>query len=275
MPPLVSIITPLYNSERYLRETCDSVLAQTLTDWEWIVVDDGSRDGSLAMAREMAAGDPRILVLESKRNQGAAKARNRAIEAASGRYMAFLDSDDLWMPEKLERQVAFMEESGCPFTYTYFEKMDEGGGNRGLAARPLKVTYGDMLRSDWIGCLTAMYDTRHFGKVFMPDFRIAHDYGLWLTLLKSTPFARCLPEALARYREHPGSLSGHKLRLLWEQWQLFKHVEGLSTVIALRSVLWNIAIRLLRLKSGYRPHAPILCGGASGHVREGRRTPSS
>ncbi len=248
MPPLVSIITPLYNSEKYFQETCDSIRAQTLPHWEWIVVDDGSRDNSIAMARTMEAEDRRVRVFALERNQGAAAARNRAIEAALGRYMAFLDSDDLWMPGKLERQVAFMEDTGCPFTYTYFEKMDERGGNRRLATRPSKVTYEDMLRSNWIGCLTAMYDTQYFGKALMPNLRIAHDYGLWLSLLRVVPYALCIPKPLACYREHPGSISGDKLRLLRDQWQLFRNIEGLSTSKSLRSVLWNIAVRLLRLK---------------------------
>lgn len=253
VPPLVSIITPVYNSERFLRETGGSILAQTFSDWEWIIVDDGSTDRSLAMAQEMATKDSRILVLAQGRNQGAAATRNRAIEATSGRYIAFLDSDDLWRPEKLERQIAFMEQSGCPLTYTYYERVDQRKGSKRLVAPPLKVTYEDMLRSDWIGCLTAVYDTRFFGKVPMPHLEIAHDYGLWLRLLARTPCARCIPEPLAYHRKHASSLSSNTLLLLREQWILFRRVEGLSALKSLDSILWNIAIRVLRLKYGRLP----------------------
>ncbi len=251
MPPLVSIITPLYNSERYLRETCASVLAQTFTDWEWIIVDDGSGDGSLAMAREMAAGDPRILVLANERNQGAAKARNRAIEAASGRYMAFLDSDDLWMPEKLERQLAFMERTGAAFTCTSYEKINEMGSPTGKVVRARKkMNYDDLLLRCPVGNSSVLYDAFKLGKFVIPDIRKRNDYALWLQILKKEQFVYGMPDVLMQYRVRPESLSRNKLSLIRYYWSLYRGLEQLSVLRSAYLIAHLILIKILSYLPG-------------------------
>ncbi len=245
MSDLVSIITPLYNCEPFFKDTICCVLNQTYENLEWIIVDDRSRDGSLALARSAAAGDARIQVHGMECNQGPAVARNFAISQARGRFIAFLDSDDLWKPEKLERQTAFMLENDISFSYSYYEIMDEAGIPLNRTARPpMKLTYRDMLKKNHIGCLTAMYDAEAIGKVYMPLIRKRQDYGLWLKILKKTEFAHCLPESLALYRLRSSSVSGNKLGLLKYNWKLFRNVEELSFFRSLYCLLWNIGYKV-------------------------------
>ena len=208
--PLVSVIMATYNSEEYVRQSIASVREQSEGDWELLVTDDCSTDGTLSHLRELAQDDPRISVLRLDANQGPAVARNNSIENARGRYIAFLDSDDLWRPRKLETQLKFMRASHAPFSYTAYSKIDSEG--RFLAERmdvPNSVCYERLLKTCDICCSTVIYDTEHFGKVFMPLLRKRQDYGLWLRLLKSRP--RSL--ALGVNRRFVGLPGPKKLRL--------------------------------------------------------------
>ena len=246
MEDLVSIITPVYNCKAFLPEAARSVMEQTWGNWEWIIVDDGSVDGSFDLARSLAEQDSRIRTERLESNMGPAAARNRAIDMAKGRFIAFLDCDDLWKPEKLEKQVGFMLEGVIGFSYSYYEVIDEAGAPLDRTVRPpLKLTYRDMLRKNHIGCLTAIYDAAALGKMYMPLIRKRQDYGLWLQILKRVDFAHCLPEVLAVYRLRGSSVSSEKMELLRYNWMLFREVEGLSFFVSLRCLLWNIGNKVL------------------------------
>lgn len=230
--PLVSVVTPVWNAAATLGETVASVRAQSLADWEMLLVDDGSTDGSGALAARLAAAEPRIGVLSHPTRLGAAAARNRAIRAARGRFIAFLDADDLWRPEKLALQIGFMRARGHPFTFTAYRRIAADGRPLGTVRPPAAVTRAGLLRGNVIGCLTAVYDTGFFGKVEMPPIARRQDYGLWLELLRRTAQAHALPEVLADYRVAPGSLSAGKLGAAGDTWRLYREHEGLPRLRA-------------------------------------------
>jgi len=224
----ISVIMPAYNSAEFVAASVDSVRVQSREDWELFVSDDGSTDGTLDIVHRYVRQDSRIRLLTSSINVGPAMARNAAIEAATGRYIAFLDSDDLWKPEKLERQIAFMQKHDLAFSFSSYDRIDEAGNfiNTHHVEKP--VTYRDLLKSCVIGCLTAVYDTEKLGKVYMPDIRKRQDFGLWLKILKITERAVPLPESLAQYRVRTGSVSANKVTAAKYTWSIYRDVEKLS-----------------------------------------------
>lgn len=224
----VSIITPIHNVADFLGDMLESVLAQTFDQWELILVDDLSTDNSVEIAQSFIAKDQRIKLIELTQNSGSAVARNSGIEAAMGRFIAFLDSDDTWLPTKLEKQIAFMLASGHVFTYTAYEKINTKGQFVGKVGVPDRVSYRDMLKTCYIGCLTVIYDTTYFGKQEMPLIRRRQDYGLWLSLLKKVDYAYGLPEVLGQYRVHDKSISANKLVTATYTWRLYRQIEKLS-----------------------------------------------
>lgn len=247
MGVLVSVVTPAHNSADFIVQTIGSVIRQSVANWEMLIVDDCSTDQSAELVASYAAHDSRIKLTQLTTNYGPAIARNTAIEAAQGRYIAFLDADDAWHPRKLERQVAFMERHRCAFTYTYYDKIDETGHSLSqTVSPPLKLSYIDLLKSNQIGCLTAMYDSAKLGKVYMPPIRKRQDYGLWLKILRREPFAYCIPEVLATYRVRKASVSSNKFGLLNHNWKLFREVEGLSLLRSTYYLGWNVARSVLR-----------------------------
>lgn len=227
---LVSIVMPNYNGAPYIRETVASVLAQSYENWELLFVDDCSSDNSLEIIRSFS--DERIQILSTQANSGAARARNVAIEAARGKYIAFLDSDDLWFPDKLSRQLTFMEENGYVFTFGDYEVIDGQGKQLALFQPRLdSCTYPDVLRHNYIGCLTALYNAQVLGKVLMPEDAIKReDLACWLAILKKTEKAYCLHEVLAQYKVHANSVSSNKLKMMKYQWDTYRKVEHLSLV---------------------------------------------
>lgn len=229
---MVSVVTPVWNAEATLAETVASVRAQGFADWELLLVDDGSTDGSAALLRRLAAAEPRIRLLANGRNLGAAAARNHGIRAARGRWIAFLDADDLWRPEKLALQIAFMRAHGHPLTFTAYRRIAPDGRPLGTVRPPASVTRAGLLRGNVIGCLTAAYDTDFFGKVEMPALQRRQDYALWLELLRHTPRAHALPQVLADYRVRPGSLSAGKGVAARDTWRLYREHERLSRLEA-------------------------------------------
>lgn len=231
-PDLVSIIMPAHNSERFIDETIGSVLAQTYRNWELIVVDDRSTDATPKMLERLAQQDGRIRPFLLGTNSGAAVARNTAIEHARGRYIAFLDSDDLWLPHKLARQITFMQESGSPFTYASYERITEDGRPIGSFHVPARATYGSVLKRNVIGCLTAVYDSQYFGKTFMPLIRKGQDHGLWLFLLRRVDHATGIGEILGRYRVRENSISSNKLESSRWVWRLYREVLKLNLIEA-------------------------------------------
>lgn len=228
----ISIVTPSYNCSSYISETIESVLSQSLTDWEMILVDDCSLDNSVEIIESFLVRDSRIKLIRLKENFGAAVARNKAIEAAKGRYIAFLDSDDIWLPDKLSRQLDFMRSNDYPFVFSAYEKIDVSGNVFGHVGVPHKASYSDLLKVCSIGCLTAIYDTHYFGKVYMPLIRKRQDMGLWLRLLKKTEYAYGLNEVAAQYRVHADSISANKSSAAKFTWRLYRDVEGLNLLKA-------------------------------------------
>lgn len=228
MAELCSIITPAYNTAPFIKDTIGSVLAQKHQDWEMIIVDDCSDDGTREIASGEAEKDGRIRLLINKENRGQAAARNAAIRAAKGRYIAFLDSDDLWAPEKLSKQIAFMREKKSPLSYTAYRKIDESGNILGDLPVPGKAGYGSLLYTNCIGCLTAVYDVGRLGKQYFPTFLTKHeDYMLWLKILKKMKTAHGLDEPLAFYRVRQNSVSRNKMKAAHYQWKIYRDAEGL------------------------------------------------
>jgi teichuronic acid biosynthesis glycosyltransferase TuaG len=225
---LVSVVMPARNSERYIGAAVDSVLCQSYRDWELIVVDDGSTDGTAVIMQELLAREPRMRLLRLAHPCGPARARNTAIEAAEGRYIAFLDSDDLWLPAKLERQLEVMQRTKAALSFTAYRKIDSQGNlGRAVMDVPAAVTYADLLKTNVIGCLTAVYDAHALGKRYMPQ--AGHeDYALWLAILSDAVVAVGINEALACYRVHDGSVSRNKLKAAGMQWVVYRGVARLS-----------------------------------------------
>jgi len=225
---LVSIITPLHNAADFVEQTIESVLSQSFQNWELIIIDDQSTDNSVDIVTSYLAIDRRINLIQLDKNSGAAVARNTGIEVAKGRYIAFLDSDDLWLPQKLEKQLAFMQQTGCPLTYTAYEKIDGEGKSLGRVGVPRNVNYKSLLKTCFIGCLTVVIDTHYFGKISMPLIRKRQDFGLWLKLLKQTEQAKGMEDILACYRVHRSSISANKLNTAIYTWRLYRDIEKLS-----------------------------------------------
>ena len=233
MNKLVSIIMPAYNCADYIVESIRSVQSQTYRNWELIIADDKSTDGTVDIVRVMAEDDNRIRLLETDRNLGPAVARNRAMDVANGNYIAFLDSDDVWYPDKLQKQLAFMEANGYSFTYTAYKKINERSEYMGIViSAPGSVNYSSMLyRGDPIGNSTVIYDADKLGKFLVPDIKRRNDFALWLKIMHDCDRAYGLDEVLASYRIRSGSVSSARRgELLKYHWELYRNIEELSLV---------------------------------------------
>lgn len=222
---LVSIILPSYNTAPYIRETIQSVLDQTYQKWELIIVDDCSTDSTDEVVASIK--DDRIKYFHNEKNSGAAVSRNRALREAKGRWIAFLDSDDLWMPEKLEKQISFMEKNGYSFSYTNYEEIDVEGNSTGVKVTgPKKITKAGMFNYCWLGCLTVMYDRNVIGLLQIEDIKKNNDYAMWLKVCKKTD-CYLLDEYLGKYRKgRAGSVSSHSIKTMigWH-YKLFREAE--------------------------------------------------
>ncbi|UTR11812.1 glycosyltransferase [Evansella sp. LMS18] len=228
---LVSVITPAYNAEKFIHNTIKSVLAQTYSKWEMIVVDDCSTDSTVKIVREYMQQDERIKLIQLKKNSGPAVTRNTAIKNARGRYLAFLDSDDQWYPEKLEKQLKYMEENKIAFSFSSYEYMDEKGNPSGKTEPvPELVNYKDLLKQNMIGCLTVMLDTEKTGNIEMVNIRSRQDYTTWLNLTKRGIHAYGLQEVLARYRVVENSLSSNKFKMAKQNWKVYREIENLGLI---------------------------------------------
>lgn len=225
----VSIIMPMYNSERFIREAIDSVLAQTYTDWELLVVDDGSTDNSTSIVKEYADKDHRIRLLFNNRHIGIPSApRNMGVSNAKGRYIAFLDSDDMWLPRKLEHQIPLFKNQNVVIVYSNYEKMNEQGErtNRIIIA-PEHSSYNALLRGNVIGNLTGIYDKAKIENVVIEDIH-HEDYVMWLTILKQGKIAQNTNTTEAVYRVMSNSVSSNKTKVLRWQWAVYREHEKLS-----------------------------------------------
>lgn len=230
--PLVSVITPAYKAARFIGETIASVRAQSLQDWEMIIADDCSPDETCKIVSDFAAKDPRIVLVRQETNSGPAAARNAALARASGRYIAFLDSDDLWLQKKLENQINFMKIKDCAVSHTWYRRLSEDGKLLGrVIEAPATLTYSQLLKNSAIGNLTGMIDTSKTGPVRINEtgYR-AHDYSLWLSLLRQGQKAYCLQEHLACYRAVTGSISSRRKESIESVWLIYRDIEKLSLI---------------------------------------------
>ncbi len=227
---LVSIIMPCYNAALFLKEAIESVIAQTYSNWELILVDDCSQDNSWEIATQFS--DLRIKVMRNATNSGATVSRNKAIEAASGRWIAFLDSDDIWMEDKLEKHLTYMTDNDIAFSFTHYSVMNDQ--NKQITVYTPKKSVYDyrmIVKHSTIGCSTVIYDSAKLGKVYMPQTAVKReDFACWLQILKSGVDAYCYHKCLTKYRVHGNSVSSNKLKMVSYQWNVYRKVENLSWI---------------------------------------------
>ena len=242
---LVSIIMPSYNCGQYVEDTIRSVQAQTYQNWEIIFMDDCSTDDTISRVLELREKDERIKLYQNHINSGAAVSRNNALRVSKGRWIAFLDSDDIWEPEKLEKQIKFMEENDYAFSYTGYQEIDSESQPTGVfVSGPKHVTKQGMYNFCWPGCLTVMYDTSKIGLIQIKDIKKNNDYAMWLKVCKK---ADCylLDECLAKYRRgRAGSVSSH----------------GILTMIGWHYKLWHKAEKKNALMAAYYTCLNLVCG---------------
>ena len=249
MDELVSIIMPSYNTAKFISETIESVLAQTYTNWELIIVDDCSTDNTDEVVKSFLS-DNRIKYIKNEKNSGAAVSRNRALREAKGKWIAFLDSDDLWMPDKLQKQIAFMKENDYHFSYTNYIEIDENSQPNGQSVTgPKKITRHGMYNYCWMGCLTVMYDAETVGLIQIADIKKNNDYAMWLKACKK---ADCylLDKVLAMYRRgRTGSISSHSVKTLirWH-YDLFRKAEKQSVMLATFHTARNLVFGFYKKK---------------------------
>lgn len=221
---MVSIITPMFNSEAFISETIYSILLQTFPDWELILIDDNSSDNTCQLVQPFIDKNPKIKLVKNHTNFGAARSRNKGIEIAKGDYITFLDADDLWKPEKLETQLAFIKGNNSDVCYSSYDLINEEGErlNKGIKALPV-LTYQKLLKSNYVGNLTGMYNAKVLGKIISPDLRKRQDWLLWLAAIKkSGKPALGIEESLAFYRVRENSMSSNKFGLLKYNYLVYK-----------------------------------------------------
>ena len=229
MSGLVSIITPSYNSAKYIAETVQSVQNQTFSNWEMIIVDDCSSDNTEEIIIEIQKTDSRIKFYKLDQNSGSGIARNKGIEQATGDYMTFIDSDDIWFPDFIKNSIEAIQKSKTPFVFSSYKRSNEElEFIYSDFIVPQKVTYTDILKSNSISCLTAFLDIKTLGKKYMPKIRKRQDMGLWLQYLKEIPYACGIQQTEAIYRIRENSLSRNKSNLLKYQWEFYRDVEKLN-----------------------------------------------
>lgn len=246
---LISIITPTYNCGDFIAETIESVIKQSYKNWEMIIVDDCSTDNTKEIVEKYLKKDNRIKYYLFKKNYGAAVARTKAIELASGVFMAFLDSDDLWSEVKLERQLFFMKKNDYNFTCTAYEQIDEAGNplNKTIKTKT-KTNYNGVLLSCPVGNSTVMYDVSNLGKFAVPNIRKRNDDALWLQILKKEKYIYGMPDVLMKYRVRSNSISSNKLDLIRYHWYLYRKVENISVIRSVFHIcVWGF-LKIFKIK---------------------------
>lgn len=246
---LISIVVPVYKAERFLKDTIKTVEQQTYKNWELIFVDDCSPDSSIEIINNAINKDSRIKLIQLEKNSGAAIARNAGIEYAEGEYIAFLDADDLWEKEKLEKQIKFMKEKKCEFSFTGYEFANEDGKGNGKKVKvPNEITYKEALKNTTISTITVMFNVKILGKelIKMPDIRKGQDTATWWKVLKKIDRAYGINEILSYYRRTENTLSSNKLKALKRTWNLYRKVEKLSIFYSIYNFIFYIINALKR-----------------------------
>lgn len=227
---LVSIITPTYNSELFIQDLIQAVTAQTYQNWELLITDDCSSDDTCLVIERYIGKDARIKLFRLEQNSGAGAARNNSIKEANGKYIAFCDSDDRWLPDKLEKQLHFMKECNSSLSYTSYLTCTEEGKIKGCVQCLKEISYPMIIRDNGIGCLTAVYDASKIGKFYMPTIRKRQDWCLWIKIIKATGAAQGLQENLAIYRLRANSISSNKVSMLKYNFAVYHEALGFSRV---------------------------------------------
>lgn len=230
--PEVSIITPVFNSSKFLEETIASVLNQTFTDWEWMITDDKSTDNSVEIIQKIK--DSRIQLILSDKNGGAGHARNLSLKQANGRFITFLDADDFWEPNFLEEMISFMKKESTELAYSNYARCDENLNpviDDFKADKP--VTFNNLLKTCRLSLLSSMYDSQRVGKEYFPEGSKREDHVMWLNLLKKIPVGKPLPKTMAKYRMHQSSISRKKSNMVKDQYLVYKDYMNFSTVKSL------------------------------------------
>lgn len=226
--PLVSVIVPCYNMERFISDTIDSVVRQTYPHWELLIVDDASTDGTVGVVQKHCAQDNRIQLVVKPQHSGIADTRNQCLKMAKGRFLAFLDADDLWHPEKLEQQLQFMTERNVGFSYSSYDCVDEDGNPTGKTIKAAgNLDYNAYLHNTIIGCSTVMLDTEKVGTVVVPNFRTSEDAATWLNILRKGFIAYAIKQPLTSYRIRQHSASSNKLKASFDLWRVYRQQEKL------------------------------------------------
>ncbi len=269
MDKLVSVIMPAYNCADIIGASIESVIAQTYVNWELIVVDDLSSDDTVRVVSEYALKDPRIVCIGLEKNSGAAMARNKAIEVAKGDFIAFLDSDDLWLPNKLEKQIAFMEANNCSLSCTDYIRIDDEGRELGILLKAPKKT--SRRKSLWLanpmGNSTVIYNCSKIGKFYIPNIRKRNDFALWIKILEKEKYCLGLNEVLCCYRVSANSLSKNKTSLLKYQLELYHNIAGCNMVYSYILLAFCIFMRVFKLNIK-KYNKPILNGEFDESIRE-------
>ncbi len=246
---LVSIITPTYNCGRFIGETIESVQKQTYTNWEMVIVDDCSIDRTKEIVEEYISKDARIQYYCLENNSGAAVARTRAMQLADGEYMAFLDADDLWTEDKLEKQLQFMKQNKYAFSCTSYEQIDEDGNLTNKIVKTIpKTSYNRLLLDCPVGNSTVMYSVKKMGKFEVPNIRKRNDDALWLQMLKKEKYIMGMPDILMKYRIRRNSISSNKLKVIKYHWILYREIEHLNIFRSLFHIGYWCVIKVMKLK---------------------------
>lgn len=221
--PLISVIVPTFNSEKYIESTLKSILIQTYSYLEILIIDDCSTDSTSAIINKIAQQDNRINIELLKVNSGVAIARNKGIEKAKGHYIAFLDSDDLWLPHKIETQLSFFQEHNCDVVFSSYYCIDESGKSLNKTVEALKkLNLEKLLKCNYIGNLTGIYSVTNLGKIYAPNLRKRQDWGLWISAIKKAKYAYGIPEPLAKYRVRSTSMSASKWDLITYNFKIYR-----------------------------------------------------
>jgi len=229
---LVSVIIPTFNSEKYISDTITSVLNQTYQNWEIILVDDASTDETQTIIAPFLT-DKRIKLYPLEKNSGTGVVRNFGVSKATGKYISFLDADDLWKREKLEKQIDFLKANQIPFTFSFYDCIDEQGNslNKRIEA-PRNLSYTQLFFCNYVGNLTGIYDVEYFGKISISSIRKRQDWMHWLTILKKIKKAKPVPESLALYRIRDNSLSTSKTALIQYNFAVYRQFHGFNVVVS-------------------------------------------
>lgn len=247
----VSVIIPTYNSSKFVLQTLQSIKNQTYKNWELLITDDCSTDETVDTINSFIKNDERIKLFKLDNNSGTATARNHSIYHAKGRYIAFCDSDDRWKPNKLEVQIAYMKEHDCGFSYTSYDIINENGKSIGSSVAKPTINYKNILRNNYIGCLTAIYDTNMYGKLYMPKIRKRQDWALWIMILQKSNKACGLNQVLATYMQRKNSISSNKFEMLKYNFNIYFHFLKLSRLKSFFYMIRFVFYFLRYKKLGY------------------------